>query len=142
MTLNTVANVLAGNGMDGFFSFAMNIDLKRVNDGTYTAAMSYPQMTKMTLLQKPTATVFMFDCVFDPVTEIVNGSPQYNSVNPANRQNSFASRHNQGGLINFFDGHASYFKLGYIQGNPSGAGEGEPLLPDVIWDPPYRAANP
>jgi prepilin-type N-terminal cleavage/methylation domain-containing protein len=142
MTLNTVANVLAGNGMDGFFSFAMNIDLKRVNDGTFTSPMSYPQMPKMTNLQKPTSTVFLFDCVFDPVTEVVNGSPQYNSVNPANRQNSFASRHNQGGLVNFFDGHASYFKLSYIQGNPSGAGEGEPLLSDVIWDPPYRAANP
>ena len=43
----------------------------------------------------------MFDCVFDPVTEVVNGSPQYNSVNPANRFKSFASRHNKGGIIDF-----------------------------------------
>jgi len=142
MTLSTVANVLAGNGVDGFFSYDMNIDLKRVNDGNYTSAMPYPQMPKLIGIQKPTATVFMFDCVFDPITEIVNNSPQYNSVNPANRQNSFGYRHNQGGLINFFDGHANYFKLKYIQDNPSGAGEQEPLLPDVIWDPPYRAANP
>jgi hypothetical protein len=75
------------------------------------------------------------------MTEVVNASPQYNSVNPANRQNSFGFRHSQGGLINFFDGHASYFKLNYIQGNPTTAGELEPLLSDVIWDPPYRAAN-
>jgi prepilin-type N-terminal cleavage/methylation domain-containing protein len=142
MSLGTVANVLAGNGADGFFSYDMNIDLKRQSDGTYTSAMSYPQMPKITNFRNPTATVFMFDCVFDPVTEVVNGSPQYNSVNPANRQNSFASRHNKGGCINFFDGHVNYFKTSVIQNNPSSGGESEPLLPDVIWDPPYRAANP
>jgi prepilin-type N-terminal cleavage/methylation domain-containing protein len=142
MTMGTVAGVLSGNGADGFFSYDMNIDLKRADDGVYTSARPYPQMPKLTALSKPTATVFMFDCVFDPITEIVNAAPQYNSVNPANRQNSFGYRHSQGGLINFFDGHASYFKLKYIQGNPSNAGEQEPLLPDVIWDPPYRAANP
>jgi prepilin-type processing-associated H-X9-DG protein len=80
----------------------------------------------------------MFDQVFNPVTEVVNSSPQYNSVNPADRQNSFASRHNNGGIISFFDGHAAYFKYKYIQGNPSTGGEKEPLLPDVIWDWPYR----
>jgi prepilin-type N-terminal cleavage/methylation domain-containing protein len=142
MSLGTVANVLAGSGVDGFFSYVMNIDLKRENSGIYTTAMGYPQMPKMTAFKQPTATVFMFDCVFDPVTEIVNGSPQYNSVNPANRQNSFASRHNKGGCINFLDGHVDYFKTSYIQNNPSSGGESEPLLPDVIWDPPYRAANP
>ena len=83
----------------------------------------------------------MFDFVFDPVTEVVNGSPQWNSVNPAGRQNSFASRHTKGGHINFFDGHGAYFKTSYIQANPSSGGEGEPLLSDVIWDPPYRLNN-
>ncbi len=141
MTPSTVANVLQLNGVNGFFSYDMNIDLKRLNDGSYTKTMDYPQMPKMTAL-KASATVFMFDCVFDPVTEVVNGSPQWNSVNPANRQNSFASRHNKGGEVNFFDGHVGYFKTAYIQGNPSNGGENEPLLPDVIWDPPYRAANP
>lgn len=147
MTAATVQNVLAGNGAGGFFSYDMNIDLKRANDGTYTSANkttgSPPRaiMPKITNLPKPSATVFMFDCDFDPATEI-NGAPTYNSVNPANRQNSFALRHNQGGVINFFDGHSAYFKTKYIQSNPSTAGEKEPLLPDVIWDVPYRAANP
>ena len=146
MSLGTVAGggsgtTLVGSGADGFFSYDMNIDLKRRNDGTYTSAMNYPYMPKMSSLMQPTAIVFMFDCVFDPVTEVVNGSPQYNSVNPANRQNSFASRHNQGGVINFLDGHAYYFKTTYIQSNPSGAGELEPLLGDVIWDAPYRGAG-
>ena len=141
MTPATVANVLQLNGANGFFSYVMNIDLKRKNEGSYTSAMDYPQMPRMTAL-KASATVFMYDCVFDPVTEVVNGSPQWNSVNPANRQNSFASRHNKGGEVNFFDGHVTYFKTSYIQNNPSNGGENEPLLPDVIWDPPYRAANP
>jgi prepilin-type processing-associated H-X9-DG protein len=95
-------------------------------------------MPKLTSIRKPAATVFMFDQVFNPTLEIVNGSPQFNSVNPADRQNSFASRHSKGGVINFLDGHASYYKTTYIQSNPSSKGEDEPLLPDVIWDVPYR----
>lgn len=145
MTANTVNNILAGHGQYGFFSYDMNIDLKRLSDGTGT--WSYPGMPKLTAFKQPTATVFLFDCVFDPVTEVVNGSPQYNSVNPANRQNSFASRHSKGGNIEFMDGHGAYFKTAYIQnqinGTPtsSSGGEGEPLLPDVIWDAPYRLSN-
>lgn len=136
MTLSTVAGVLAGNGMNGFFSYVMNIDLKRSADGT--SAMPYPTMPKTSTFRQPSATVFMYDCVFDPLTEVVNGSPQYNSVNPANRQNSFAARHSKGGQINFFDGHVNYFKTAYVQSSPSGGGEFEPILPDIIWDPPYR----
>lgn len=144
MSLATVAGTgggtpLNGEGVDGFFSYAMNIDLKREDNGTTPIPyLGSPNMPKATAFKQPTATVFMFDCVFDPVTEVVNGAPQYNSVNPANRQNSFGSRHTQGGNICFFDGHSTYFKTAYIQANPSGGGESEPLLPDVIWDPPYR----
>jgi prepilin-type N-terminal cleavage/methylation domain-containing protein/prepilin-type processing-associated H-X9-DG protein len=145
MSLSTVAGTgggtsLAGQGADGFFSYAMNIDLKREADGS--TAMPYPKMPKVTSFLKPSATVLMFDVVFDPVTEVVNGSPQYNSVNPANRQHSFASRHDKGGIINFFDGHSAYFKTAYIQDNPdNNLPEGEPLLPDVIWDAPSRGAE-
>ena len=127
-------------GGTGFFSYAMNIDLKRAANGD--DALPYPTMPKLTSLMRPSATVFMFDMVFDPVTEVVNGAPQYNSVNPAGRQNSFAARHSKGGVINFVDGHAAYFKTSYIQNNPSSGGKGEPLLGDVVWDPPYRALNP
>ncbi len=128
-------------GGAGFFSYAMNIDLKRDSDGT--TPMPNQRMPKLAFLHNPAATVFMFDMVFDPVTEVVNNAPQYNSVNPAGRQNSFASRHSKGGVINFTDGHANYFKTSYIQNNGVGssAGEYEPLLPDVIWDPPYRLSN-
>jgi prepilin-type N-terminal cleavage/methylation domain-containing protein/prepilin-type processing-associated H-X9-DG protein len=144
MSLATVANLegTPGKGWYGFFSMDMNIDLKRTSPGGLDA-MPYPQMPKTTSFQKPTATVFMFDCCFDPVSEAVNASPYYNSVNPANRQNSFASRHDRGGIIAFLDGHAAIFKSSYITNNPSynssvGGGYNEPALPDVIWDAPYR----
>jgi len=140
MSLATVGGILVGHGANGFFSYDMNVDLKRANSGNFTTAMPYPQMPKLASFRKPSATVFMFDCVFDPVSEIVNGSPQYNSVNPANRQNSFASRHNHGGNINFMDGHVDFFFTKYVQDNPSTGGKSEPLLPDLIWDVPYRAS--
>ncbi len=149
MTVDTINNILQpaqnapnGPGSAGFFSYAMNIDLKRAdaNDGSVT--MPYPQTPKLSSLPKVSATVCMFDIVFDPITEVVNGSPQYNSVNPAGRQRSFAARHAKGGIINFLDGHAAFFKTAYIQNNPSAGGYNEPLLPDVIWDSPYRAINP
>ena len=86
MTDGTIQTILAAAdgspngepGGTGFFSYAMNIDLKRAADGT----TPLPYTPKMTTFLKPSATVFMFDMVFDPATEIVNGSPQYNSVNP------------------------------------------------------------
>jgi prepilin-type N-terminal cleavage/methylation domain-containing protein/prepilin-type processing-associated H-X9-DG protein len=152
MSDNTINNVLAtpanapgGPGSAGFFSYDMNIDLKRTGDdggGQYLVAAPYPGMPKLTSFSKVSATVFMFDVVFDPITEVVNGSPQYNSVNPANRWRSFAARHVNGGQINFLDGHADYFKTSVIQSNPSNNGSNEPLLPDVIWNAPYWVANP
>lgn len=141
MTLGTVANVLSGQGDDGFFSYVMNVDLKRAPNGT-TPLEPYPTMPKMTVIPQPVATVFMFDEMFDPITEAQPNpvDSQYNSVQPADRQNSFASRHNYGGLIVFLDGHSSFYKTNYIRSTPSSGGENEPLLPDVIWDPPYRAS--
>jgi len=152
MSLSTVTGLLAPadnspNGIPGgagFFCCVMNCDLKRSSgedgedgDNTYT----YPQMPQMSSFSKTSATVFMFDQVFDPVTEVVNLAPQYNSVNPGDRQNSVASRHDKGTVLSFLDGHANYFKTSYLQDHPSTGGELEPLLPDVIWDAPYRQNN-
>lgn len=123
-------------GGTGFFSYVMNIDLKRDSGGV--SPLPYPVMPKLSSFKRTSSTVFMFDQVFDPATEIVNSAPQYNSVNPASRQNSIASRHNKGAIINFLDGHSSYFKTAYVQANPSTGGHNEPLLPDIIWDAPYR----
>jgi prepilin-type N-terminal cleavage/methylation domain-containing protein/prepilin-type processing-associated H-X9-DG protein len=136
------ADGMSAPGQAGFFSYAMNIDLKRdPTDPTGGTYLNYPKTSRMTAFKNPTATVFMFDQVFDPVTEVVNASPQYNSVNPADRYRSFASRHDNGGSINFLDGHVAYFKTSYIQDNPSNGGQNEPTLPDVIWNAPYRGAE-
>jgi prepilin-type N-terminal cleavage/methylation domain-containing protein/prepilin-type processing-associated H-X9-DG protein len=131
-------------GGTGFFCYVMNCDLKRSSSATSEDGNNtypYPQMPKITSFARTSATVSMFDQVFDPVTEVVNQSPQWNSVNPADRQNSVASRHDKGTILSFLDGHASYFKTAYLQNNPSTGGEREPLLSDVIWDAPYRQNN-
>jgi len=138
-TINTT-----GAGADGFFSFDMNIDLKRVTPGYATSdAPTYPGMPKSTSIQRPTDTVFLFDCVFSPSTEVVNTSPQYNSVNPANRWRSFASRHSQGGEIAFMEGHVGYYKTAVVQagGTMTGSAAEIPGSP-LIWNPPYRLAKP
>jgi prepilin-type processing-associated H-X9-DG protein len=102
----------------------MNIDLKRQAGGS---VRPYPRMPKLGEVPNAAATVLMFDLVFNPETEVVNSSPQFNSVNPANRFRSFASRHNKGGQITFVDGHAAYFKTKYIQ-------DAADTSPDVIFD--------
>lgn len=149
MSLTTISTVLAscdnppsgypGPGGAGFFSYAMNIDLKREADGS--TAIAWPTMPRLTSFRNPSATVCMFDIVFDPITEVVNGAPQYNSVNPAGRWRSFAARHNQGGIINFLDGHAAYYKDYSVTNNTSNGDSNEPLLPDIIWNAPYRHAE-
>jgi prepilin-type N-terminal cleavage/methylation domain-containing protein len=129
-----------GPGGTGFFSYAMNCDLKRTAASGDPDFQSWPSMPKLTSFMQPSASVFIFDCDFDPVTEVVNGAPQYNSVNPALRQRSFASRHTGGGVLDFLDGHAAYYKCTYVTNNPSPYGYNEPIVPDIIWDAPYRGA--
>ncbi len=125
-------SVLSGGGAGGFFSYAFNIDLKKGGGG---ANLTYPKMPKLSNFPKPSATVLMFDVVFNPVTEIVNGSPQFNSVNPANRFRSIGVRHNQGTVITFCDGHSKYFKIFSVTNTAVGTtSTGEPLNPDIIWD--------
>jgi prepilin-type N-terminal cleavage/methylation domain-containing protein len=128
---DTDIDAVAGSGQYGFFSFAVNIDLKQQYD--------YPRMPKLSNLKKPSSTVLMFDVVYNPVKEVVNASPQYNSVNPANRYRSIGVRHNTGTVINFTDGHASYFKIFTVTNTAAGtSSSGEPLNPDIIWDPTSR----
>ncbi len=119
---------LAGGGQYGFFSRAMNIDLKQDSS-------SWPDwMPKLGIINKPSATVMMFDVVFNPATEIVNSSPQYNSVNPANRFRSIGVRHDTGTIINFTDGHASYYRIKSVTNEAFGVtSSGEPKNPEIIW---------
>src|SRR5260221_13873172 len=127
---------LNGGGANGFFSYAFNIDLKRIlkPDGSF-GDIGYPKMPKFTAFPKPSATVLMFDVVFNPVSEIVNGSPGFNSVNPANRFNSIGVRHDLGTVINFCDGHAKYYKINAVTNKTTYgvSGSNEPLNPEIIW---------
>ncbi len=122
---------LQQGGAGGFFSYADNIDLKTRQYGGH-----YPRwMPKLANLPRPTATVLMFDVVFNPATEIVNGSPGWNSVNPANRYRSIGMRHDAGAVINFCDGHACYFRINSVTNASAGrTPTGEPRNPDIIWD--------
>ena len=130
---------LTGGGAGGFFSYADNIDLK-----TRSSGGKYPGwMPKMANITKPTATVLMFDVVFNPVTEVVNSSPGYNSVNPANRYRSIGVRHDVGTVINFCDGHSYYFKINNVTNAAIGTTpSGEPRNPDIIWNWEERQQYP
>jgi prepilin-type N-terminal cleavage/methylation domain-containing protein len=140
--------VLSGQGGEGFFSYGMNIDLKRLfNPATGgSSIMPYSKMPKVTNLRKPSATVLMLDMAFNSKEWAANNT--FYSVNPAGRWVVFSMRHSskQGGVLAFVDGHSQYFKWTHIynQQYTSGmdASTSELILPDVIWNPAYRDVNP
>jgi hypothetical protein len=135
----------AGGGAEGFFSYCMNIDLKKAPADPATVGVSgpnmqYPRMPKISGLAKPTGTVLLTDSVFNSTEGFSAGNNTY-SINPAARWRAFPSRHNkQGGILNFMDGHAAYYKQSLIKNQQ--ANGNEPLLGDVIWNPPYRIVFP
>jgi prepilin-type N-terminal cleavage/methylation domain-containing protein len=127
---------VSGGGAEGFFSYVFNIDLKKE---TATVNMTYPRMPKLANLKSPSATVLMTDSVFSSDEGLSTGNLFY-SVNPAARWRAFPTRHNKlGGILAFTDGHAAYFKQAKIKAEQN---SNEPLLPDVIWNPPYRLDHP
>jgi len=135
----------SAGGAFGFFSIDMNIDLKieTVNFAASTVTTyTYPLMSRLAGVPKTSQTVLMFDAVFSPTDEVVNGSPNFNSVNPANRWRSFATRHSKtGGNIVFLDGHAAFYKTTTITngGNFGGVSAlSESTNSEVIWNPVYR----
>ena len=134
--------VVSGGGQYGFFSYNMNADVKRDSSGNIPA---YPGTARLSLLPKPTQTVLMFDSVFSPSTEVVNGSPQFNSQLPFSRWRNFAARHGErgssGGNAAFCDGHAAFYKVYAITngGNFGGvAATSESTASEVIWNPSYH----
>ena len=136
----------------GFFAFAQNLDLNK-QIGTCTSATEvgsdyspYPAMPRVSTLPRPSATVQMFDCAFNPVTEIDDpfnpGASIYNSVNPGIRFKTLASRHFAGSVLNFLDGHAKYYKDSYLTNGITQTewdSDLEVPLSDVIWNPAHRA---
>jgi len=134
MTTDQADNI-AGGGAEGYFSYVMNIDLKK-------SGVSGKNPPRLTSLRQATATVLMFDFPFNPATEVVNSSPNYNSVNPAGRFKSVAARHEAGAVLAFCDGHVGYYKDNYITNGANFSANVEALRPDIIWNPAYRLTNP
>lgn len=131
----TADNFLKG-GSFGFFSYVMNLDLKRTGPDI-SDRLDYPQMPKLSLLQNVSATVLLMDATFSPTLErYTAGStdPNRNGIFPAARSERFTKRHQDaGGNLVFVDGHASYFRRAYIT---NGTGEAkEKFNSDVIWNP-------
>ncbi len=140
----TGADMTAVNagGQYGFFSYNMNTDLKRDSSGNNPA---YPGTGRLGSIPKPSQTVLMFDSVFSPTAEVVNGSPQYNSTLPFSRWRNFASRHGDrgsgGGNIAFCDGRAAFYRTHAITNGGSfsaTAANSENVNSEVIWNPTFH----
>jgi prepilin-type N-terminal cleavage/methylation domain-containing protein/prepilin-type processing-associated H-X9-DG protein len=123
-------------GSFGFFSFAMNIDLKfrsSLHNGVEGNTFTYPEMPHLYNLRKPAATVSLLEVAFSPVLENYTYDPAQNGVMPAARGDRLAKRHNgKGGNLVFIDGHAQFFPRSYIT---NGVGYIEKANQDVIWNP-------
>jgi prepilin-type N-terminal cleavage/methylation domain-containing protein/prepilin-type processing-associated H-X9-DG protein len=124
-------------GQYGFFSYAMNIDLKAT--GPITASIpriKYPAMPKLSRVPNASATVLLTEQAFNPTTETYAPSPDRNGIFPASRSHRFSQRHSLGGTLVFLDGHSAFFKRSYITNGlaESGAGRAEKMNPDVIWN--------
>jgi hypothetical protein len=134
----------------GYFAYAQSLDLNKIIGSSTGGLGSEPAnvdttMPKVSALPKPSATVYMFDCAFNPNTEIDDpfnpGDSIYNSTLPGLRFKTLASRHFQGSVINFCDGHVKYFRDSYLTNGITEAmwsAKTEVPNPDVIWDPAYR----
>ncbi len=137
----TGATPFLSGGKYGFFTYAMDLDLKLLGDiknGVAVAAngsgnsYGWPRMPKISSIRRPSAQVFMFEQTFSPTLEGNRNSGTY----PADRWNYFPQRHSLGGIIGFMDGHASYYKYKYVF-NPSPVADSreEKRNPDIYWNP-------
>ncbi|MBA4150684.1 MAG: type II secretion system protein [Verrucomicrobia bacterium] len=124
----------------GFFSYVMNLDLKR--QGSPASAPLRGPMPKMSEVRSISRTVMMLDTRFAPSESASGGS--FNSKDPASRWRSFANRHNQGGVITFADGHARFYKRDTVleSGTASPAAVQEYTGTPLIWNVRFRNVNP
>jgi prepilin-type processing-associated H-X9-DG protein len=131
-------------GRYGFFSYAMNLDLKllsTINNGVQDNSFAYPLMPKLGNIRQSSAVVLFVDAAFSPTLEAYTSSPTRNGVFPAARHLRFSSRHNDaGGNLVFLDGHARYYKRSYVANNTPGTLE--KLNPDVVWNPNRDLVTP
>jgi len=128
----------------GYFGYCQSLDLNKIvgtsSEGDLMGTeYEYGVMPKVSVLPKPFATVLLFDAAFNPYTEIDNANPIYNNQLPGLRFKSLASRHFNGAVLSFCDGHVGYYKDSYLTNGANFSAKIEGLAPDVIWNPAYRA---
>lgn len=133
-------NFLKG-GTFGIFSYVMNSDLKltsSIENGVQGNIYPYPSMPRLSSLEAPSSVVLLVDAALSPSLETYVSFPERNGIFPAARFDRFAQRHSdKGGNLVFVDGHAAFYRRGYIV--TADARLEEKLNPDVIWNPKRSA---
>ena len=104
------------------FEYAMN--------SKYAANEANVTVVKSSMVAHPSAFVLFSDVRFRSDDLPYNGSTPTDLATPHCYTTRFSARHNKGGNITFSDGHATYFKYGYVV-NSTG---NDPGQPDINWD--------
>jgi prepilin-type N-terminal cleavage/methylation domain-containing protein len=132
-------------GVRPLFQYAMNSK----SIANENISLGGPTVLRMNMVAKPASFV-----VFSEVRNRSDDKPfypmgdpnQYLLATPHCYTTRFSARHGQGGLITFGDGHAAYYKYGYVVSDgtavcPSGPTTGQLVAPghdpgrsDVNWD--------
>ncbi len=110
------------------FNYGMN---PKGNTGLDTS-IAYGTSFKSTMVQNPSAFVFMGDCRARSTDLPYYGTPTKEVGVQHCWVKQFSARHNIGGNLTFADGHVSYFKYSYVVAN----GGTTPLdtgAPDINW---------
>jgi prepilin-type N-terminal cleavage/methylation domain-containing protein/prepilin-type processing-associated H-X9-DG protein len=135
-------DALPGQGQYGFFSYAMDLDLKlksSITHGVIGNTLPYPEMPRANTIRFPSAQVIFFEEVFSLTYEkypspFTAGSRA--AVYPSLRWDDFAMRHGgTSGVITFLDGHSQVYKWQYVFNMTPGAGRLENFNPDIWWNP-------
>ena len=92
--IRTITDTFLNNGQFGFFSYAMNIDLKMkssITKGVTGNCYDWPFMPSLGSLRNPAAIVMLTEAAFSPSMENYDTAPDHNGVMPAGRWEIFPS---------------------------------------------------
>ncbi len=120
-------------GARPLFSYGMNSH----STAAESAIAGYTVPLKSSKIVHPSALVLFAD-VRNRSAETPYAGSTANQIKLATPQvytTRFSSRHSQGGLLTFSDGHASYFKYSYVVvQSPATTAGSDPGQPDINWD--------